>query len=124
MAKDIVLIAGALIIDPALRTMVLRADGILIISVISVPGYAAILLFLMKIFLNKNLNNMNQSIKSHWKLAYRTFIKAVKVTFQTLFAMMRASRYSFVSQDKLSELRREISKVENEALDYEIDRRT
>lgn len=67
---------------------------------------------------------MNQAIKSHWKLALRTFIKAVKVTFQTLWAMVRASRYSFVSQDKLSEIRREISKVEIEAINKEIDRST
>lgn len=67
---------------------------------------------------------MNNAIKSHWKLAYRTFIKAVKVTFQTLYAMIRASRYSLVSQDKLSELRREISRAEIEVLNNEIDRRT
>jgi hypothetical protein len=35
-----------------------------------------------------------KQIKSHWKLAYRTFKKAIKVTISTLFQVLRANLYS------------------------------
>ncbi len=51
---------------------------------------------------------MNQAVKSHWKLAWRSFTKAVSVTFQTIFAMLRSRRYSFKVEDDLQKSRSEL----------------
>lgn len=37
---------------------------------------------------------MNKQISSHWRLAWRTFKKAIKVTFSVFAQMMRANLYS------------------------------
>jgi len=36
---------------------------------------------------------MNQQLKSHWRLAYRTFVKAIKVTINTTLNSLRAHLY-------------------------------
>ncbi|MCC7158856.1 MAG: hypothetical protein IT281_04900 [Ignavibacteria bacterium] len=36
---------------------------------------------------------MNQQIKSHWRLAWRTFVKAIKVTIDTIKEDHRARKY-------------------------------
>jgi len=38
---------------------------------------------------------MNTQIKSHWRLAYRTFKKALSVTFSLMGRSLRANKYSF-----------------------------
>lgn len=45
------------------------------------------------------------AVKTHWKLAFRAFKKAVKVTAQTLFAMHRAKRYLCKIEDNLAKKR-------------------
>lgn len=62
-----------------------------------------------------------QVIKSHWRLAFNAFLRAVKVTFQTAAAAVRAHKYSFTVADDLTEQRRKHEKslisFSNEYLD-------
>jgi len=37
---------------------------------------------------------MNTQVKSHWRLVWRTFKKAIKVTIGIFFQMLRANLYS------------------------------
>lgn len=48
---------------------------------------------------------MNKAVKTHWKLAWRAFGKAVKVTLQTFFAMLRAKRYLLKVEDDIAKRR-------------------
>ena len=48
---------------------------------------------------------MNQQIKSHWRLAYRTFIQALKVTFSIPYRSYKANLYSMVIYGKLERQR-------------------
>ena len=36
---------------------------------------------------------MNQQIKSHWRLAWNTFVKAIRVTIDTIKENRRARKY-------------------------------
>ncbi len=59
---------------------------------------------------------MNTAIKSHWRLAWRAFVKALKVTLQTLSAAVRARYYSVRISEKLQEDRRNLIAAEQEVL--------
>ena len=51
-----------------------------------------------------------QVIKSHWRIAFKSVLKAIKVTFQTAAAAVRAHKYSFTVADDLTEQRRKHEK--------------
>lgn len=48
---------------------------------------------------------ISKAVKSHWKLAYRTFIKAIKVTLIDIKQIFNAKRYSFNIEDDLDRQR-------------------
>lgn len=56
---------------------------------------------------------MNQAIKSHWKLAYRCLVKAIKVTFQTIRAMHRAKIYTTNASIEILKQRAVYKKLES-----------
>lgn len=45
------------------------------------------------------------AIKSHWRLAYRSFKKAIKVTLQEIKQSIKAHNYSFRMADDLDKQR-------------------
>lgn len=59
---------------------------------------------------------INTAIRSAWGMAWRSFVKAVKVTLQTTAAVLRAHKYSLGISDKLNAQRREYDKLEQEKL--------
>lgn len=59
---------------------------------------------------------MNTAIKSHWRLAWRTFVKAVRVTVQTIAVVARAKYYSVRFAEKLAEGKRQRAAAEQEML--------
>ena len=63
-----------------------------------------------------------QVIKSHWKLAFKSVLKAVKVTLQTVASVIRASKYSFSISDKLAEQRRKNNEALEAAANNYLDR--
>ena len=50
---------------------------------------------------------INTQIKSHWRLAFRTLSKAIKITFSIIGESIRAKIYIIRNTDRLSEQRRE-----------------
>lgn len=48
---------------------------------------------------------MNRAVKSHWKLAGRAVWKAVKVSCQTYYAMLRAKKYMLKIDDDIAKRR-------------------
>lgn len=53
---------------------------------------------------------MNQQLKSHWKLAYRSTKKAVKVTFSVFVQMFRAKIYRVKNEEKLLKQRAQLTR--------------
>ncbi len=56
---------------------------------------------------------MNQAVKTHWKLARRSLVKAIYVTFQSLFAILRSRRHSFKIAEDLQKSRHELKVMLN-----------
>ncbi|MEG8946627.1 hypothetical protein [Rosettibacter firmus] len=48
---------------------------------------------------------LSLSVKSHWRLAYRTFLKAIKVTLQDIKQQFKAQKYRMHIIDDLDEQR-------------------
>lgn len=59
---------------------------------------------------------MNQQIKSHWRLTYRIFIQALKVTFSVPYRNYKANLYSMVIYGKLERQRELFSMLPNDEL--------
>lgn len=60
---------------------------------------------------------INTQIKSHWKLAGRTFIKAVKVSLSIAISSVRATIYSIKVKEGLLKQRRECDQKLNNAVE-------
>lgn len=58
-----------------------------------------------------------KQIKSHWKLAYKTFIKAVKVTISTMLQIIRAKFYIIKNDERLLRQRHQLLKNYQEYVD-------
>lgn len=57
---------------------------------------------------------MNRQVKSHWKLAYRSFITALKVTFSIPYRTYKANIYCMSIYGKLERQRELLSMLPND----------
>lgn len=60
---------------------------------------------------------INTQIKSHWKLAGRAFIKAIKVSVSIAINAVKATIYRAKMQEKLQKQRRESEQEFNNAVE-------